>query len=458
MNREKVAWLVSIVAVAMLAFWIPGTLARRDDDYSFVKALIDIHRQIDANYVEPVDEDKLRFGAINGMMGELDPYSIYIPPAKEKDFNNLLENSFEGVGIELSQLENGDIEVLSPIDDSPALKAGVMAGDIIVEVNGKQIKGMKIPEVQKLIKGPLDSEVSLTVKHPDGHIAQLKMKRQQIVIPTVKGYRRAPDNSWEYWVSRNPKIAYVRITQFTSDTFDKLKPTLVALLGQGMQGLILDLRFNPGGRLDQAKEVVNLFVRDGVIVRTKGLHRAEEVTRATPDQTLPPFPMVVLVNEHSASAAEIVSGSLKDNKRALIVGTRSYGKGSVQEIIPMEEDGGELKLTVAYYYLPSGRLVNKKKGATDWGVDPQIIVPMDEQQEEQLLRQQSEDDLFHGGVLPTSGPTSRPSTGPTTQPFVDTQLETALNTMAGSIALHGQGQLVPTTQGSAPAATQPSTR
>src|SRR5579864_6508465 len=226
MNRERIAWLVSIVAVAMLAFQIPGTLAHRDDDYAFVKTLIDIHRQIDGNYVEPVDEDKLKLGAVNGMMGELDPYSIYVPPARQKEFDNLLENSFEGVGIELSQLENGDIQVLTPIDDSPAFKAGVMAGDLILKVNGKELKGLKIPDVQKLIKGPLNSQVKMTVKHADGKEAELTMNRQQIVIPTVKGYRRSADNSWDYWVSRNPKVAYIRVTQFTSETFDKLKPAL----------------------------------------------------------------------------------------------------------------------------------------------------------------------------------------------------------------------------------------
>lgn len=462
MNRERIAWLVSIVAVAMLAFQIPGTLAHRDDDYAFVKTLIDIHRQIDGNYVDPVDEDKLKLGAVNGMMGELDPYSIYVPPARQKEFDNLLENSFEGVGIELSQLENGDIQVLSPIDDSPAFKAGVMAGDIIVKINGKEIKGLKIPDVQKLIKGPLDSEVKLLVRHMDGHEVELSMTRQQIVIPTVKGYRRAADNSWDYWVSRNPKVAYVRITQFTSETFDKLKPALLTLMGQGMQGLILDLRFNPGGRLDQAKEVVNLFVRDGVIVWTKGLHRAEEITRATPEQALPPFPMIVLVNEHSASAAEIVAGSLKDNKRALILGTRTYGKGSVQELIPMEEDGGELKLTVAYYYLPSGRLVHKKKGATDWGVDPQIVVPMSEEAEERVLKTQGEEELFHkplpvATTHPTVGPgATQPTTVPSTQP-VDSQLEAAVSTMIGSIILNGQGQLVPSTRPVAAATSQVST-
>ena len=447
MNRERIAWLVSLVLIAMVAFQLPRSLARRDDEYAFVQTLIDLHREVANNYVEPVDEEKLQLGSINGMMGELDPYSIYVPAAKEKEFENMLEGSFEGVGIELSQQENGDIQVVSPIPDSPALKAGVMAGDIILKVNGTDIKGEKIADVQKLIKGPLGSDVKLTVRHVDGTEKELTMQRQQIVLPTIMGYRRDAGDAWDFWVSKNPKIAYIRITQFTSDTYTELKKAMDQLLPDGMEGLVLDLRFNPGGRLDQAKAVVNLFISKGTIVVTRGLHRAEEVATASPEKALPrEFPMVVLVNEHSASAAEIVAGSLKDNQRALIVGTRTFGKGSVQEIIPMQEDGGELKLTVAYYYLPSGRLVHRKKGATDWGVDPQVSIPMSEEQEQKVLLEQSREELFHKplplATRPTTGPgATQPTTAPATQPVVDIQLQQAVSTMVGSIILNAQHQL-----------------
>ena len=451
MNREKFAWIVSLILIGMMAFPMSGSIAHRDDDYAFVKTLIDIHRQVDNNYVDPVDEDKLKVGSVNGMMGELDPYSIFIPPARKEEFDNILEGSFKGVGIELSQLENGDIQVVSPIPNSPALKAGVMAGDIIVKVNGNEIKGKKIADVQTMIKGPLGSEVRLTVKHLEGgQEVELKMTRQEIVLPTVMGYRRDAKNNWDYWVSQNPKIAYVRITQFTNDTFTELKESLDQVLGQGMQGLVLDLRFNPGGRLDQAREIVNLFISDGVIVVTKGLHRSEEIARASPDKALPQkFKMIVLVNEHSASAAEIVAGSLKDNHRAVILGTRTYGKGSVQEIIPLEQDEGELKLTVAYYYLPSGRLVHRKKGATDWGVEPQINVPMSERDEQRVLQQQGEEELFHK-PLPLA---TRPASHPATQATVDVQLQEAVSAIVASSLLDG-GTEGPATQ----TARAPSTR
>jgi carboxyl-terminal processing protease len=462
MNREKTAWIVSLILIAMLAFQLPGTLAHRDDDYAFVKALIDVHRQVSANYVDPVDEEKLRTGSVNGMMAELDPYSIFIPAAKTEEFDNLLEGSFKGVGIQLAQLENGEIEVVSPIPDSPAHKAGVMAGDVIVKVNGDDIKGKKIDEVQKMVKGPLGTEVRLTVRRTDGKEADLKMTRQEIVMPTVMGYRRDAGNNWEYWVSKDPKVAYIRITQFTADTFKELRKALDKTVGHGLQGLILDLRFNPGGRLDQAKSVVNLFVSQGVIVVTKGLHRTEEIARAKPEDSLPrQFPMIVLVNEHSASAAEIVAGSLKDNKRALIMGTRTYGKGSVQEIIPLEPDEGELKLTVAYYYLPSGRLVHKKKGATDWGVDPNVVVPMSDKVEAQVYQEQGEQELFHKPLPATTrAATTKAATtqsarnGATTQPVVDAQLQEAVTTIVDSIKHNGEKQLIPTTLPASSATTQ----
>jgi carboxyl-terminal processing protease len=337
MNREKFAWTISVVLLAFMALQIPGSMAGRDDDYAFVRTLVDIHRQVSANYVDPVDEDKLRVGAIEGMLGELDPFSNYIPPAHEEEFDRMLDGSFKGVGIQLNQRDDGLIEVVTPIDDSPALKAGVEAGDIIEKVNDTSLEGLRLADVIKKISGPLGSEVRLTVKHVTGEEVELKMTREEVHVPSVKGFVRKEDESWDFYVCDNPKIAYVRLTQFVPDSFEEMKKALTPLVAGGMQGLILDLRFNPGGRLDQARDIVNMFIDHGVIVSTKGRNRAEEIYHAKPDGVLPPFPMIVLVNEHSASASEIVSGSLMDNKRALVIGTRTYGKGSVQEVIPLDE-------------------------------------------------------------------------------------------------------------------------
>ncbi|HZN69777.1 MAG TPA: S41 family peptidase [Tepidisphaeraceae bacterium] len=473
MNRERFAWITSVVLVALLAFQLPGTLAHRDDDYAFVGTLMTVHRHLVDNYAEPVDEEKLRKGAIDGMLGQLDPYTVYVPPAEQEKFERLLQGSYKGVGIQLDQNEQTkEIEVVTPIEESPAHRAGVLAGDVILKVNGEDIRNLKIEEVMAKVKGPVGSEVRITVRHTTGEEAELTMTRQEIVMPTVKGYRRNEDNSWDYFVNADPRVGYVRVTQFTPETTTKLRAAVEKLLAEGMKGLILDLRFNPGGRLDQAEEVVDLFLDQGTVVVTRGRNRPEKVTQATGPGTLPPFPMVVLINEHSASASEIVAGSLMDNRRALVLGTRSYGKGSVQEVVDLDR-GGELKVTVGYYYLPSGRLVHRKKDAADWGVEPQIIVPMDEATQQWLYRNQTETEYFRkpkvqgsttapttrAAAAPATGPSrppgtaldqppppatrpagTQPTTGPATQPAepTDAQLDAAISTMIGHIVLAGE--------------------
>src|SRR4051812_3119757 len=202
MNREKLAWTLSVVLVAVLAFQIPGSMAARDSDYAWVSTLVDVHRRVADNYVEPVDEEKLRQGAVDGMLEQLDPYTVYVPPAKQEDFDRMLEGSFKGVGIQLEQdPKTLEIEVISPIDGSPAFKAGVMSGDIIMKVNGESIAGLKVDDVVKKIAGPLGSPVKLTVRHVTNEIADLSMTRQEIVIPTIKGYQRKRDTSWDWYVS-----------------------------------------------------------------------------------------------------------------------------------------------------------------------------------------------------------------------------------------------------------------
>jgi carboxyl-terminal processing protease len=434
MSRERLAWLISIILLALLAFQLPGTLAQRDDDYSWVRTLVEVNRQVVNNYVEPVDPDTLKQNSIKGMLSGLDQFTQYIPPADEEIFDRMLGGTFPGVGISLLSKDKKAV-VATPIPDSPAARAGIDAGDVLTKVNGESIAGLSLDEVVKKVSGPVGSEVKLTVER-DGKELVFTMTRQEIAVATVEGCGRNPDDSWNYFVCDSPKVGYVRLTQFEenslTNTFDELKKVMTGsdghggLIDAGMQGLILDLRFNPGGQLDQAIKVVNLFVKSGVIVWTEGRNRPKKIESATGEGTLPDFPMIVLVNDYSASAAEIVSGSLKDNHRALVIGQRTYGKGSVQERIPLDE-GGELKLTVAYYYLPSGRLVHRKKDATDWGVEPQIIVPADEKTEEAIKDQFLREETIRR-------PMTRPSTQPSTEP-VDPQLTQALNTMIGLIEL-----------------------
>ena len=431
-NREKLAWVVSLALVLLVAANLPGSLSQRDDDYAFVRTLIDIHRQVSDNYWEPVDEAELRQRAIEGMLSDLDPYTVYVPPAGRERFDQMLGGQFVGVGINLDQKPTGAVTIITPIAGSPAYRAGVRAGDVIDKVDGKGIaKDAKIDDVIKLIKGKAGSEVSLTVRHEDGKVETLKMERADIRVPVVKGWRHpGPDSdAWDYWLSRDPKIGYVRLSQFTGGCAAAVGDVTRELLKGGMKAMILDLRYNPGGDLKEAIQLVDLFVSRGVIVSTKGRNRPENVAYATAAGTLADFPLVVLVNEQSASAAEVVSGALKDDGRATIVGTRTFGKGSVQEVVPLAGEGGELKITVAHYYLPSGRLVHRMPGATDWGVIPQVAVPMDQAQQTAVMAARFDADLIKG-VGPSSAPATAPASRPTTS-AVDVQLNRAVEVAVG---------------------------
>ncbi|MGD0388538.1 MAG: S41 family peptidase [Tepidisphaeraceae bacterium] len=428
MNRERLAWLISILLLALLAFQLPGTLAQRDDEYSWVRTVVEIHRQILESYVDPVDDSLLKDKAIEGMLGALDdPYTVYVPPDHQAEFDKELGGTFSGVGISLRDV-GGKMLVLTPIEGGPADRAGIDAGDVIVKVDAKPIAKMPIDDVVKLVSGPVGSPVTLTIDR-DGKTIDFKLHRQQIVLPTVYGYSRNSNESWEYFVSQNPKIAYLRVKQFDENT----------------QGLIMDLRFNPGGQLQQAIKVVNLFIKEGVIVSTHGRNSPEEVDRAGAQAvTLPYFPMIVLVNDHSASAAEIVAGSLKDNHRALVEGQRTFGKGSVQRVIQLGQDDGTLKMTVAHWYLPSGRLVSRKKDSTDWGVEPQIIVPVDENGEMAIdeLMERQEAIRYHPSTMPATQPTTAPT---------DPQFQQALTTMVGLVILDANKHAATTQAIEAPA-------
>lgn len=427
MQRERLAWCAAVIALGMLGLSLPGSMAQRDDEYAFVRTLIDIHRQVGANYVDEIDPQTLRNGAIEGMLQQLDPFSVYVPPAMQETFDRMLEGTFKGVGIQLNQLDNGAVEVVTPVDGSPAALAGVMAGDIVLRVNGESIEGLRLPEVIRRISGPLGSDVTLTVRHLTGETRDLSMTRQEIVVPTIKGYARRDDNSWDYLVLQEPRIGYLRITQFTPETADSFAAAVESLRAEPLAGLILDLRYNPGGRLDQAVRMLDMMVPEGVLITTRGRSTPEQAVRASGDARFTDFPIAVLVNEHSASASEVLAGSLKDNRRALVIGSRTYGKGSVQNVVPLDGEGGELKLTVAYYYLPGGRLVHRRKDATDWGVEPNIPIEMslEEQQEVWLARSQSEN---------FRRPTTRPATQPSTESAaeqgpVDLHVQRAVDTL-----------------------------
>jgi carboxyl-terminal processing protease len=279
------------------------------------------------------------------------------------------------------------LTVVTPIEGSPAHKAGVRPGDVIETIDGRAARGIELKEAVQRILGKPGTEVKLKVLHHDGIVEELTITRAQLQLRTLQGFRRGPDDRWVFTLDPEHKIAYVQLTQFSPTTAKELREALTALQKEGLKGLILDLRFCPGGLLDQALQVAKLFLREGLILTTRGPNKQERSFRADGKEAIADVPLVILLNEQTASAAEIVAGALSDHNRAVLVGSRSFGKGSVQSIVKLDE-GGALKLTTAYHYLPSGRNIQKRPGEKVWGVDPTdgYYVPLTQSQLEALKK------------------------------------------------------------------------
>ena len=314
----------------------------------------------------------------DGFMSELDPFSNIIWPYDLNDFKKSTQGTFFGVGIQITKDEGEPLKVVTPLKDSPAYKAGIKTGDLILTVDGKSTREISLDKLIQMIMGKEGTKVTFEVERR-GVVEPLKVdvERREISVQTVKGWKIKADGDYDYMLDPQGKIAYVRVTQFAQNTYADLLAVLKDLKAKGVTSLIVDLRFNPGGYLVSAGKVVDEFVNSGRIVSTAGQQQpnAQEID-ARDGGEYTRGDLVVLVNENSASAAEIVSGALKDDHRAVIVGERSYGKGSVQNVMEVSKDKAFLKLTTAYYYLPSGRLLHRKNGSKEWGVDPDIRVSM----------------------------------------------------------------------------------
>ncbi|HZZ28692.1 MAG TPA: S41 family peptidase [Pirellulales bacterium] len=354
----------------------PAELAARrkleDEDYEFYRSLAETIDQVERNYVKPIDRRELMEAAIKGVLSKLDPYSSYISPDEINSFRTTVESQFGGIGIQITP-DEGQIKVSTPLVGTPAYKAGVMAGDHIVRIEGESIHGLSLDDVVRRLKGEVGTSVSFTVRHSSGKEEMFNVQREIIHLDTVLGESRQTDDSWNFMLDSDQHIGYIRITAFSRDTAADLKKALETLKQQKMRGLILDLRFNPGGLLTSAIEVCNMFISEGRIVSTKGRNTPERVWDATPASKFEGFPMVILVNGNSASASEIVSACLQDHNRAVIIGERTWGKGSVQNVIDLEDGKSALKLTTATYTRPNGHNIHRfpdSKETDEWGVKP----------------------------------------------------------------------------------------
>ena len=319
--------------------------AGTDEVYKNIEVFAEVLRQIEENYVEPQDSEELIYAAIKGMVEGLDPHSAFMTKQEHKDLMIETKGSFSGVGIEITTRDNL-ITVVSPIEGTPAYRAGIKAGDQIIAINDEPTNEMTLSDAVKRIRGPKGSDVKLTVRR-EGSDKPLDFSITRDVIPlrSVRHHQLTPE------------VGYVRISNFQSKTERDLKSALKTLEEEKIEGLILDLRNNPGGLLDQAIKVSDLFLDEGLIVSTKGRDSSQNMEISAQRNGRPrTYPMIVLVNEGSASASEIVAGALQDNKRALVLGTKTFGKGSVQTILPLS-DGSGLRLTTARYYTPSGNSI-----------------------------------------------------------------------------------------------------
>ena len=361
----------------------------------------DVFERVRAEYVEQVTDEQLIESAINGMLTSLDPHSSYLNRKSFQDMQVQTRGEFGGLGIEVT-MENGLIKVVSPIDDTPAFRAGLQPGDLIVQLNGEAVMGLALNEAVEKMRGPVGSDIKVTVRRGEaGEPFEVTLTRAVIKVQSVR-YRTEGD------------IGYIRITSFNEQTQQGLERAITSIqqqLGDKLKGFVLDLRNNPGGLLDQAVSVSDTFLDKGEIVSTRG-RKAEEGTRynAKPGDMTKGLPLVVLVNGGSASASEIVAGALQDHKRALVLGTQSFGKGSVQTIIPLPGHGA-MRLTTARYYTPSGRSIQAL------GINPDIEVhPAKVEDTDQGVARRRESDLRGALRNPDSSSPGQPPRPATTQP------------------------------------------
>lgn len=440
-----ITFLIVLLVTVGLQSW---GAAKRDDLYAEFQTLATVVQKIKQNYVEEVSEKKIFEGALRGAVMNLDRYSAYISPEDYEDFKTKTTGEFQGLGIELG-VRQGWLTVIAPIEETPAARAGILAGDRIVKIEGQSTENMSIQDAVKHLRGQKGSKVNITVEHQgEREAVDISVVRDVIPLVSVRGYRRTDVNGkWDYFVDAKDKIGYIRVSAFQENTMEDFDKAIAQLRADGMKALVLDLRFNPGGPLLSAVDMCNRFLDTGVIVSTRARVGDPTVYSATKTSTLPQFPVAVLINNWSASASEIVAGALQDHKRAVLVGEHSFGKGSVQTVIPLEDGNSALKLTTAHYYTPSGHGINRDEDTGVGGLTPDIVVDTSLQDEIALQRhwqQLATPKLKSETVVPKEQPKEQPKeTQPQEaapeegvpkpekqpKPFVDEQLQRAVDAL-----------------------------
>ena len=404
--------------------------ADREDYYELLMVFADTIDQIERNYVEKISRRELVEAAIEGALNALDPYSNYIAPDELDRFKVEVENEFGGIGIRVDGRRRGQLRVISPLVGTPAYRGGILAGDLIRAIDGKPMREMSLDDAIRSMKGRAGTSVTLTIYHPyTNETEDIELTREVVKVATILGDQRQDDDSWQFMYDTDAKIAYVRITAFGRDSNDELRAVLKSLSEDGMRGLIVDLRWNPGGLLKTAIEVSDMFLSSGTIVSTEGRNVRRQVWEATSEKT-ENVPLVVLVNQFSASASEIVAAALQDHDRAIIIGQQTFGKASVQNVVELEEGRSALKLTTGSYQRPNGKTIHRFPGAKEWGVRPNegFEVKMTERQIGNFILQRRKRD-----IVPNRQ--AEKTTDDREEPMDDPQLSRALAHLRSELAV-----------------------
>ncbi len=438
MKREIIGHVVLAGVVCTLCFLVvlQTVSARNLTTLDQLDLLVDIRHELVDSYVTEPDQKKMVEAAVRGMVGSLeDPYTVYLTPEDLKPFERSIRGTFSGIGAEID-IHEDRLRIITPLEDSPAWKSGVMPGDIVLEINGEDTKGINVNDAVSKLTGEAGTDVTIKVRHLTGDEQTITITRAVIEVDTVRGYRNDANQHTDYMLDKANGVAYIRLTQFSDRSMNEMADAIQKIKESGAKALILDLRFDPGGLLSAAVGISDMFLTEGKrIVSVQGRTVTEQTYESTNKTLLPDLPVVLLANEASASAAEILAGALTDNGRAHMVGTRTFGKGSVQQVKMLQSGQGALKITNAYYYIPSGRKIHRVEDAQTWGVDPTdgSYVPLDAKQIELMLntrRDASINKLFEDGAgnpLPVTPEFL-------TETYKDPQLAAALKAALGKLA------------------------
>ena len=379
MSRHGLTWLAIFGVIALMFLKLPQMVAKQDAVLNIYSALVEVDAIAHQKFVEPIRDARLVHGAIRGMMRQLDPYSGYIAPGELAAFMRRTQGEYIGIGIELGA-RGSWLTVIAAIDGGPAAQAGVLSGDLLLSVDDNDVKGLSVVDAEDLLTGPAGTSVTLRVQHRGAvDPVSVTIVRGPVSLHTVRGCRCTANGEWDYVLDHERRLGYIRVTNFLENTVRDFDQALASLDEEGIRGLIIDLRFNPGGIMQQSIAMVDRFVDEGLILSTVTRRHAVREYFATPHGRASRLPLAVLINGGSASSSEIVAGALQARQRALIVGTRSFGKGSVQHLIHLQEQAAAIKLTVAYYRLPDGRIIHRTSENTlgdEWGIIPDVDVPL----------------------------------------------------------------------------------